>query len=81
MPKSINRNLYLTVTEAAKRLDISRMTMHRWVLKGMAPTGEKLDVIQDKWTGQYLIPENVIRHLCKPKNRYQPLAAARTASS
>lgn len=47
MPKRIGDELYYSVPEAAKCAGVSRMTMFRWVTKGIPLNGFRLKALRD----------------------------------
>ena len=51
---------YLTVPQAAARLNVPRMTMYRWAMKGMAATGQSIEVVKDILTNHYYISRDSV---------------------
>ena len=60
---------YLSVGAVAAIIGVSRMTVHRWALKGATPEGTRLKVIRDSINGYLYIAEDSITTLSE---RYNP---------
>lgn len=74
MEMNFHDKKYISVPDAAKRLEIPRMTMYRWAKKGKTGRGDALDAIKDSLTNHYFIAEESIeRLLSRYSNRLQAL--------
>ena len=65
MPKHIGHDIFYSVPEAAKRIGVSRMTMLRWVTRGIKLDGIKVIVLRDPISNRYYIAEESVRKLAE----------------
>lgn len=71
--KIIGGKNYYSVPEAAKQVDVSRMTMLRWVTGRVPLNGLRIQAIRDPISGHYYVCEDSIKELVK---RFQPVSTA-----
>ena len=70
MPKRIGDELYYSVPEAAKSVGVSRMTMFRWVTKGVPLDGFRIKALRDPISQHYCVAEESVKMLA---DRFQPV--------
>ena len=63
MAKMVRGKKYLTLLEAAARLDVPRMTLYRWARDAKTANGDRLEVVKDAMTHQYYLSENSVVEL------------------
>ena len=70
MPKRIGEDVYYSVPEAAKRVGVSRMTMFRWVTRGVPLNGFKIKALRDPISQHYYVAEESVKMLAE---RFEPV--------
>lgn len=73
MSIKINNEKYYSLTEAAKRIGVSRMTVYRWIKRGIKIDGQKLNVVRDRTSGQLYLAEGSVTELL-PENRFEQVS-------
>jgi len=63
MGKMVRGKKYLTLLQAATRLDVPRMTLYRWARGAQTANGDRLDVVKDAMTHQYYLSEKSVLDL------------------
>jgi hypothetical protein len=75
MPKKIGDDLYYSVPEAAKSVGVSRMTMFRWVTKGVPLEGFRIKALRDPISHHYYVSEESVNMLATRFQPVEPLTA------
>lgn len=70
MPRRIGDELYYSVPEAAKLVGVSRMTMFRWVTKGVPLDGFRIKALRDPISHHYYVADESVNMLA---TRFQPV--------